>query len=50
MGGIEEIPINARIFAATSLDLKAAAEKGEFRQELYYRLNILEINVTLLPG
>jgi DNA-binding NtrC family response regulator len=45
VGGMQPIPVNVRLLAATNRDLKAAIEKREFRSDLFYRLNV--INVTL---
>lgn len=43
VGGLENIKVDVRIIAATNIDLKAAAEEGEFREDLYYRLNVITI-------
>ncbi|MGH7454289.1 MAG: sigma-54 interaction domain-containing protein, partial [bacterium] len=43
LGGTEDIQINTRIITATSRDLQAAIRDGQFRQELYYRLNVVSI-------
>jgi DNA-binding NtrC family response regulator len=43
VGGDEEVPVDVRILAATNRDLPAAVEDGRFRQDLYFRLNVLEI-------
>ncbi len=43
LGGNERIPIDTRIIAATHRNLEEMVEKGEFRQDLYYRLNIFPI-------
>ncbi len=40
--------IDVRILAATNVDLRAALEQGTFREDLYYRLNVLPINVPAL--
>lgn len=48
IGGSEYIPINARILVATNVDLMEAVEAGLFREDLYYRLNIVPITVTPL--
>lgn len=47
LGGIDTRSADVRIIAATNKDLLAATEKGAFREDLYYRLNI--INVSLPP-
>ena len=38
VGGDQEIPVNVRVISATNLDLPEMVARGEFRQELYYRL------------
>ncbi|MCY1275405.1 Anaerobic nitric oxide reductase transcription regulator NorR [compost metagenome] len=48
LGGTEPISIDVRIIAATHQDLRAAMEDGEFRTDLYYRLNILRLQTTPL--
>jgi DNA-binding NtrC family response regulator len=47
LGGIETIKVDARIIAATNVDLKRLVEEGRFREDLYYRLNV--INIQLPP-
>lgn len=47
IGGRESIPVNVRVIAATNKDLAKEIEKGNFRMDLYYRLNVISIN--LLP-
>jgi DNA-binding NtrC family response regulator len=47
LGGIETIKVDARIIAATNVDLKRHVEEGRFREDLYYRLNV--INIQLPP-
>lgn len=48
VGGIEEIKVDARIIAATNHDLQEATANKKFREDLYYRLNILECSVVPL--
>lgn len=43
IGGSKQIPINVRIIAATNRDLKEEIKKGNFRKDLYYRLNVLPL-------
>lgn len=48
VGGSEPIEIDTRVIVASNRDLKAAAEAGEFRDDLYYRLNVFPILVPPL--
>ena len=48
VGGTDEIPIDVRIIAATNKNLKEEMEKGNFRKDLYYRLNVLPIKLPPL--
>jgi DNA-binding NtrC family response regulator/NADPH:quinone reductase-like Zn-dependent oxidoreductase len=48
LGGVKAIPIDVRIIAATNKPLKEMVEKGQFRQDLYYRLNVVEIKIPPL--
>ncbi|KXS37052.1 MAG: GAF modulated Fis family sigma-54 specific transcriptional regulator [Candidatus Frackibacter sp. T328-2] len=48
IGSNELIPINVRIIAATNKDLKARVEVDKFRKDLYYRLNVININLPPL--
>ena len=48
LGGISEVPIRARLIAATNRPLEAMLHEGQFRQDLYYRLNIIRIEVPPL--
>jgi len=48
IGGIKTIKVDIRIIAATHRDLKVAVEQGKFRQDLYYRLNVIPIQIPPL--
>jgi DNA-binding NtrC family response regulator len=48
VGGDKEIKVNVRILAATNKDLKQEIEKGEFREDLFHRLNVIPIQVPSL--
>lgn len=48
LGGNEQIPLDVRVMAATKKDLKELSEQGEFRLDLYYRLNVLQVNIPPL--
>ncbi|MGZ7457440.1 sigma 54-interacting transcriptional regulator [Pseudomonas sp. Ma2-10] len=43
VGGSLPIPVDVRVLAATHVDLEAAIEKNRFREDLYYRLNVLQV-------
>src|SRR5436190_7857051 len=47
LGAVETIKVDARIIAATNVDLKQLVDEGGFREDLYYRLNV--INIQLPP-
>ena len=48
VGGTENIKINVRIIAATNTNLEKAIEDGKFREDLFYRLNVLPIHLPPL--
>ncbi len=48
IGGTTEVPVDIRILAATNKDLKKEVERGAFRQDLYYRLNVITLEVPSL--
>ena len=48
VGGNVEIPFDTRIIDATNRDLETEVEQGQFREDLYYRLNVVQIHVPSL--
>ncbi len=48
IGGQQEIPVDVRILSATHKDLAAEVENGNFRQDLFYRINVIELKVPSL--
>ena len=48
IGGEETIPVNVRIIAATNRKLEEMVKKGDFREDLYYRLNVVPIDIPSL--
>ena len=48
VGGGEEIPVGARVIAATQVNLREAVAAGTFREDLFYRLNVIEIRLPPL--
>ena len=50
LGGTQEIQVDVRIIAATNVDLRQAVREGKFREDLYYRLNVIPIEMPPLRG
>jgi DNA-binding NtrC family response regulator len=48
VGGRHDIPIDATVFATTNRNLEEAVEKGDFRIDLYYRLNVFSLHIPPL--
>src|SRR5208282_1861014 len=48
LGGTKTLKVDVRVIAATNQDLRAALEQGTFRQDLYYRLNVVPISIPPL--
>ena len=48
VGGNESIAVNVRVMAATNRDLAKLVEEGKFREDLYWRLNVLSLNICPL--
>jgi len=48
VGGSETITVDVRVIAATNVDIPKAIEDGKFREDLYYRLNVIPIHVPRL--
>ena len=48
VGAVVEVPVNVRMLSATNKDLAAQVNAGQFRQDLYYRLNVIQIRVPPL--
>ena len=53
LGGVQEKPVDFRLVAATNKDLAAMVREGKFRDDLYYRLNVIDLHIPALkdrPG
>ena len=48
LGGMETIKVDVRIIAATNVDLRRMVEEGHFREDLFYRLNVITIHLPAL--
>lgn len=48
LGGTRSTPVDVRIIAATNKNLEKLVKRGEFRQDLYYRLNVIPLNIPPL--
>ena len=48
VGGMESIPIDVRVISATNKDLEAMITKNEFREDLYFRLNVIPLHIPSL--
>lgn len=48
VGSTTPVPVNVRLVSATNSDIRKEVKEGKFRQDLYYRLNVFEINIPSL--
>jgi DNA-binding NtrC family response regulator len=48
LGGVHELQVDVRIIAATNVDLKQQVKEGKFREDLFYRLNVITIDLPPL--
>src|SRR5216683_2434564 len=48
LGGVQEVQVDVRIIAATNIDLRQSVREGRFREDLFYRLNVITIELPPL--
>ncbi len=48
LGGVQEVQVDVRIIAATNVDLRQLVKEGKFREDLFYRLNVITIDLPPL--
>jgi DNA-binding NtrC family response regulator len=48
LGGVQEIQVDVRVIAATNIDLKVLTREGKFREDLFYRLNVITVDLPPL--
>ena len=48
LGGVQEIQVDVRVIAATNIDLKVLVREGKFREDLFYRLNVITVDLPPL--
>ena len=48
LGGVQEIQVDVRIIAATNVDLRQMVREGKFREDLFYRLNVISLDLPPL--
>ena len=48
LGGVQEIQVDVRVIAATNIDLRVLTREGKFREDLFYRLNVITVDLPPL--
>src|SRR5205823_11275373 len=48
LGGINEVQVDVRVIAATNVDLRQQVREGKFREDLFYRLNVITVDLPPL--